>query len=128
MKKMNKTSTEKPLEVLIIGRHQETLARILKTLNVLPVRIDGTTTDEQAFDLLRRNRYDVISIGGGVEAASRTRLKEVLIATMPDIQVIEVPRPDAESMDAFAKKPIPMNGPEELAVILSGILERRTKK
>ena len=101
--------------------------RILKTLSLLPIRIDGAITDDQAFDFLRRHRYDVISIGGGVEAASRTRLKQVLAATMPDIQVIEVPRPDAGSFDGLTKKPIQMDGPDELLGILSGILEGKGK-
>jgi hypothetical protein len=70
----------------------------------------------------------VVSIGGGVEAASRVRFKDVLIAKMPDVQLIEVPRPDAESIDVLARVPIRMNGPDELATILSGILESRRRK
>jgi hypothetical protein len=118
---------DSPLEVLIIGRHRDTMDQTLKTLSLLPIRIDGAITDVQAFDFLSRHRYDVISIGGGVDAASRTRLKEVLVARMPDIQVIEVPRPDSESIDLHSRKPIQMNGPDELAKILSGILERRPR-
>ncbi|MEI7945603.1 MAG: hypothetical protein WCJ02_02855 [bacterium] len=119
---------ESKLEVLLLGRHLDLLNRVLPTLNHLPLRIDGATTDDQAFAFLNRNRYDVISIGGGIEATSRTRIKDILIKNMPDIQVIVVPRPDAESFDGLAKQPIQMEGPDELALILSGIVERRNKE
>jgi hypothetical protein len=127
MGSMRKRST-KLLEVLIIGRHRDTLDRTLTSLSTLPIRIDGAISDDAAFDFLMRNRYDVISIGGGVEDTSRTRMKELLIARMPDIQVIEVPRPGAESIDVLAKKPIQMEGPDELAAILSSLLGRREKE
>jgi hypothetical protein len=119
---------EAKLKVLILGRHQDILNRVLAALNKLPVRIDGAITDDQAFDFLDRNQYDVISIGGGIEAETRERIRDVLITNMPDIQVIEVPRSDAESMDCLAKKPIQMDGPDELHMILSDIIEHHNKE
>jgi hypothetical protein len=125
---MNQNSKENTLHVLIVGRHQEVLDRVLNTLRELPVQIDGALTDEQVVDFLSHNRYDVISIGGGVDAETRSRIQEILTLTMPDIQVIEVPRPGTKSIDVLAKKPIQMDGPDELFRILSGILKQGSRK
>jgi len=57
-KTMKEKPADSPLEVLIIGRHRDTMDRTLKTLSLLPIRIDGAITDDQAFDFLSRHRYD----------------------------------------------------------------------
>lgn len=119
---------DKMLRVLVIGRHEDAMKRTLGSLRGLPVRTDGATTDEQALELLNRSRYDVVSIGGGVEPGSRIKLKKVLAANMPDVQLIEVPRPDDESMHLPTGEPIRMDGPDELALILTNILELRARK
>ena len=107
------------LRVLIIGRHADVMERALASLRGLPIEAEGARTDDQAVELLASNQYDVVSIGGGVDGASRTRLRRVLVARMPEVQLIEVPRPDADSPSGLAKAAISMNGPDELAGILS---------
>jgi hypothetical protein len=110
------------LRVLIIGRHAEVLERTLASLKKLPIKTAGALTDDQAAELLESNQYDVVSIGGGVDGASRIRLKQILVARMPSVQLIEVPRPDTDARTELAKPAILMNGPDDLAGILTGIV------
>ncbi len=110
---------------MIIGRHAEVLERIRGSLEKLPIEYEGAVTDDGAVELLERNHYDVVSIGGGVEGASRARLERVLVARMPEVQLIEVPRSDAASPSGFAKAVISMDGPDELAGILAVLASGR---
>lgn len=64
-----------PLSILVVGRHPEIMATVLRLLRSRDgVTADGRTTDEGTLALMGSGPWDLLLIGGGVEAESREAL------------------------------------------------------
>ena len=118
----------KRLRVLIIGRHPTVMRRTLAGLLKLPIRVDGAIGGAQAVDFLKSKYYDVVSVGGRIGPAARDRMSRVLLARMPEAQVIEVPRSDADSIRLPVKPTIRIDGPDDLAEILSKFVKQAERR
>lgn|GEM_PF-376519 len=112
------------LRVLIIGRHPTVMRRALASLRQLPILVDGAIGGAEAITCLKRKRYDVVSVGGRIGPAARTRISRILLARMPEAQILEVPRRDSDSIRLPVRPTIRIDGPDDLA----GVLSRLTKQ
>ncbi|MFJ9175879.1 hypothetical protein [Streptomyces sp. NPDC102360] len=64
------------MKTLVLGRTPARVTEVLSTLHADGFDADGTSTDDEARELLETREFDVLIIGGGVGPESRTALKE----------------------------------------------------
>ncbi|MEV6657184.1 hypothetical protein [Nocardia fluminea] len=59
------------IDLLAVGRGPEVVEAALEYVGGRGYRVLGSTTDEEALSILRRERVRLLVIGGGVETESR---------------------------------------------------------
>ncbi|WP_338693288.1 hypothetical protein V2W30_02600 [Streptomyces sp. Q6] len=64
------------MRTLVLGRTPSRVTEVLATLRADGFDAEGVSSDEEARKLLEAEGFGVLIIGGGVEPASRTALKE----------------------------------------------------
>ena len=78
------------ITILVYGKHPDILATVLRLINKTPNwRGEGSTEIEEILDLFRRNSYNLVLLGGGIEAAEEQILRAKLIAINPNIKIIQ---------------------------------------
>jgi hypothetical protein len=75
--------------ILIIGRHQFIMDRVIPLLKEHNYNAFGVATDEEAIDFVKNNKVDAVLIGGGVEDASRKLFHTEFITINPNIKIID---------------------------------------
>ena len=63
------------MKVLLVGRHQAMMDTALSVLHNAGFEATGALTDDHALREIASGIFRVVTIGGGVETASRERLK-----------------------------------------------------
>lgn len=77
-----------PARVLVVGRHADILARVTALLEASGYVVEGALSDEDASRLMASG-HDALLLGGGVEPASRARLRAAFAQACPGRPVIE---------------------------------------
>ncbi len=76
--------------ILVLGRHEDILATILRLINNMEgLEATGTTDDEEAIELFYRHQYDLVLVGGGISSTSEKRLKKLFSLHTPGIKMIQ---------------------------------------
>lgn len=78
------------MDVLVVGRSRSTVDTAIGLLETWGFAAQGATADEEALTALDTRRFRALLIGGGVEPASRDRLKDS--AGRRDVTVLEARR------------------------------------
>lgn len=78
-----------PIKVFVLGRHPETLGKVLDFLRDNGYEADGHTENEEAFALFAQKVYDIVIVGGGVDTKTRNHIKKEFPATSPEIEFVE---------------------------------------
>lgn len=65
------------MKVLILGRQQFVMDKVLPLIRAENFDAVGVLTDEEAIENLRSGNFDVVAVGGGVESASREKIRAV---------------------------------------------------
>ncbi len=80
----------KKTEILVIGRHPEILATVIRLINQNPAwNGTGCLTDEEAKECFNQNHFDLVLLGGGVEEVSEKNLRLFFGSSHPHIPVIQ---------------------------------------
>lgn len=74
--------------VLVVGRHASILTRVTALLEGAGYVVGGALTDDAAVGMMAAG-FDVLLLGGGVEADSRSRLRDAFATASPGRPVIE---------------------------------------
>jgi hypothetical protein len=79
----------KQLNILVIGRHAQIMETILRLINSQPEwKAEGALMDAEAEMKFKASKFDLVLIGGGVEASSEGSLKTVFEKINPQIKII----------------------------------------
>jgi TPP-dependent trihydroxycyclohexane-1,2-dione (THcHDO) dehydratase len=73
--------------VLVLGRHEGIMAKVVRLLGDEGFDVTPTLTDEAALQVLESGAVDAFIIGGGVEVASRPALRE--LAQRQGVPIVE---------------------------------------
>lgn len=77
-------------QILVIGRHEHILQTVLRLINQRPSwEATGALDDEQAIELFHRQHFDLVLIGGGVDAISERKLRKLFSLLQPEAIVIQ---------------------------------------
>jgi hypothetical protein len=77
------------LNILVIGRHAQIMETILRLINSQPEwKAEGALTDAEAEMKFKVGKFDLVLIGGGVEASSEGNLKTEFEKINPQIKVV----------------------------------------
>ncbi len=75
--------------ILVIGRHPQILETVLRLINAQEAwKAIGALTDNEAREKFRRDKFDLVLIGGGVEEESERNLKNEFEKIDPQIKII----------------------------------------
>ena len=75
--------------ILIIGRHAEILATVIRLLNNQPGwQASGAQTDNEAIALFSIHSFDIVLIGGGVEEQSEEKLTNEFKKLKPAVKIV----------------------------------------
>jgi DNA-binding NarL/FixJ family response regulator len=77
-------------EILVICRHPEILATIVRLINNRPEwNATGCETDEQAIDAFKNINYKLVLIGAGVAPLSELHLRQAFTAQNPQAKIVQ---------------------------------------
>lgn len=75
--------------ILVIGRHSQILETVLRLINAQQAwKAIGALTDHEAREKFRRDKFDLVLIGGGVEEESERSLRNEFEKIDPQIKII----------------------------------------
>lgn len=94
------------MNVLVLGRHAAMLQNALTLLSQNGYGATGYTTDEEIIRALQTTNIDLVVIGGGVEANSRSLINATAAQVMPSPKVVDVYGPQhlLEAVQSNARK------------------------
>jgi DNA-binding NtrC family response regulator len=75
--------------ILVIGRHEGLLAKVMALLTAHGYQTKGALTDTDAVATFSRHYFDAVVIGGGVEAGSRQLFLERFKQQAPTVAIID---------------------------------------
>jgi hypothetical protein len=75
--------------ILVIGRHQFIMDRVIPLLKAHNYNAYSVATDQEAIDFVKNNKVDAVLIGGGVEDESRKLFHTEFISINPNIKIID---------------------------------------
>ena len=75
--------------ILVFGRQSEIMNKVQMGLEANGFKVIGCLLDSQAIDGIRSKAIEVVAIGGGIESASRTLIKNIIMQEKPEIKIIE---------------------------------------
>ena len=81
---------EKKTTVLVIGRHEAMLTKVVAELNALGYQALGSAHNEAALQLGKERALDVVLIGGGVDAGSRATFQAEFPQWNPNVVVRDI--------------------------------------
>lgn len=76
-------------KVLVIGRHQDMMQKVLKMLQNEGYEAIGELTNENAITTFKQNNIQAVVIGGGVDTESRNLFHTEFSAWNPEIKIID---------------------------------------
>ncbi|WP_413665920.1 hypothetical protein ACEN9X_15060 [Mucilaginibacter sp. Mucisp86] len=77
-------------QILVIGRHPEILATVVRLVNNNPDwNATGCLSDEEAIAAFPMQDFKLVLMGGGVDEASERKLNEYFRAEKPEIKVVQ---------------------------------------
>ncbi|NJM54349.1 MAG: hypothetical protein HC846_13810 [Blastocatellia bacterium] len=65
------------MKVLVLGRQQFIMDKILPMIRAENFEAVGVLTDEETIENLRNGNFDVVAVGGGVESDSREKVRTI---------------------------------------------------
>lgn len=74
--------------ILVIGRHQFIMDRVIAMLRQHKYNASGVSTDSEAILLLQTEPFDALVIGGGVELSSAELLKSEALKVNETMKII----------------------------------------
>lgn len=78
------------IQILVIGRETDILQTVLRLINKNDNwNATGTGEDETAIELFHQHPYDLVLLGGGIEADSEIKLRKIFTLQNPDIKIIQ---------------------------------------
>lgn len=78
------------IQILVIGRETDILQTVLRLINKNDNwNATGTGEDETAIKFFRQHPYDLVLLGGGIDADSEIKLKKIFTLQNPDIKIIQ---------------------------------------
>lgn len=78
-----------PIKIFVLGRHQETLEKVLTFLHDNGYEADGEIENEKALAVFPLKTYDIAIIGGGVDTKTRNLLKLEFPKASPGVEFVE---------------------------------------
>jgi DNA-binding NtrC family response regulator len=77
------------LNILVIGRHAQIMETVLRLINSQAGwSATGAITDEEAIEKFNQGQFDLVLIGGGVEATSEQKFRVEFEKINPRIKII----------------------------------------
>ncbi len=77
-------------QILVIGRHSKILEIVLRLINCNDDwNAQGTTEVNDAIELFKKNKFDLVLLGGGIDVKSELKLREIFASIDPDIKIIQ---------------------------------------
>lgn len=78
------------INILVIGRHEEILATVLRIINKSENWIaQGTQTDEEALTLFDQQKFEIVLLCGGIEEECEAALRAAFTQKDPEIIIIQ---------------------------------------
>ena len=78
------------IQILVIGRETDILQTVLRLINKNDNwNATGTGEDETAIKLFHQYPYDLVLLGGGIEADSEIKLSKIFTLQNPAIKIIQ---------------------------------------
>jgi DNA-binding response OmpR family regulator len=78
------------VNILVIGRHEEILATVLRIINKSENWVaQGTQTDEEALALFKQQKFDIVLLCGGIEEECEAALRTAFTEQDPEIIIIQ---------------------------------------
>jgi hypothetical protein len=78
------------VKILVIGRHESIMQTVLRLIHEHPGwSALGALTDEEAIFLFETDKFDLVLLGGGVEASSEQYLRATFATINPKIIIIQ---------------------------------------
>ena len=79
-----------PVKILVIGRHLEILDKVVELINKnTPHQASGVLTDDEALNLFKNGKFDIVLLCGGIEPSSDKKLREFFLQEKPGIKIIQ---------------------------------------
>jgi hypothetical protein len=78
-----------PIKIFVLGKHAETLERVLIFLQENGYEADGEVESEKSLETFRLKTYDIAIIGGGVDNKTRALVKTEFPKTSPEVEFVE---------------------------------------
>jgi DNA-binding response OmpR family regulator len=78
------------IKILVIGRHQEILATLLRLINQNSAwSASGTSNDKEAIEWFQTNNYDLVLLSSGIEEESERQLRSSFTAKNPSVIIVQ---------------------------------------
>jgi hypothetical protein len=78
------------VKILVIGRHAAIMQTVLRLIHEQPDwSAEGALTDQEAVALFEMGKFDLVLLGGGVEASSEQYLRATFATINPKIIIIQ---------------------------------------
>ncbi|WPU99687.1 hypothetical protein SNE26_27115 [Mucilaginibacter sp. cycad4] len=78
------------IQILVIGRHPEILATVVRLVNNNPDwNATGCLSDEEAIAAFSMQDFKLVLMGGGVDEISEGKLREYFCAEKPGIKIAQ---------------------------------------
>ncbi|MGF7077089.1 hypothetical protein [Mucilaginibacter sp. 3215] len=78
------------IQILVIGRHPEILATVVRLVNNNPDwNATGCLSDEEAIAAFSTRDFKLVLLGGGVDEISEYKLNEYFCSEKPNIKVVQ---------------------------------------
>lgn len=79
-----------PLSILVIGRHPELLATVVRLINQQPDwSAKGTSSDEEAMRWFQEVPYDLVLLSNGIEETTEQMLRAFFYMHRPSCKIIQ---------------------------------------
>ncbi len=78
-----------PIKIFVLGRHPETMEKVLQFLKENGYEADGDVDNEAALEKFKGKVYDIAIIGGGVDTKTRNLVKAEFPKTSPEVEFVE---------------------------------------
>ena len=80
----------KKIQILVVGRHPEILATVVRLVNNNPDwNATGCLSDEEAIAAFGTQDFKLVLLGGGVDEESENKLNEHFCALKPGTKIVQ---------------------------------------
>ena len=78
------------IEILVIGRHPQILATLLRLINQnSDWKATGTSDDEEAMEFFKQQSFDLVLLSSGIEEESERKLRSYFAALDSNATIIQ---------------------------------------